>query len=148
QVDNNGNSTSGTPGVPDVVLYAKYDLNGNRTALNAKVNLGSGLKDDFQNSYAFDRLNRETSVIQQASSNSGHFDVGYKKTNFAWYDDGRLRSLTDYKDSSTQAAYGGFSYDHIGRLTGLAWSGYGAYGGYFEQFSWSFDADSRVASLA
>ena len=45
-VDNNGGSTSGTAGVPDVVLSAQYDLNGNRTALTAQVNVGSGKSTD------------------------------------------------------------------------------------------------------
>jgi hypothetical protein len=43
-VDNNGGSTSGTAGVPDVVLNAQYDLNGNRTALTAQVDVVSGLE--------------------------------------------------------------------------------------------------------
>ncbi len=94
QVDNNGGSTSGTAGVPDVVLKAKYDLNGNRTALNAQVNVGAGLKDDFQNSYSFDRLNRETSVLQQGKS--GGYAVGYKRTDLSYYNDGRLQSVLDY----------------------------------------------------
>jgi RHS repeat-associated protein len=151
-VDNNGGSTSGTAGVPDVKLSSSYDLNGNRTALTAKVDVGSGLKDDFQNSYAFDRLNRETSVVQQAATTSGHYAVGYKRTAFAYDSASRLTTLTDYKDSTTQAVNGAFGYDHTNRLTDLSWTGYGGplggSGQFFDKFSWSYDSDSRVASLS
>src|SRR5207237_1392176 len=78
-----------------------------------------GLKDDFQNSYAFDRLSRETSVVQTVSANSGHYSVGYKKSTFSWTNDGRLKTLVDFKDNTTQAHCGGFQYDHVGRLTDI-----------------------------
>ncbi len=152
QVDNNGGSTSGTPGVPDVQLNSQYDLNGNRTALTAKVDAlgGSGLVDDFQNSYAYDALNRETSVVQ--TSKTGGYAVGYKKTTFGYDNGSRLTSLTDYKDSTNQAATGGFSYDHDSRITALNWQGlgggYGGSYGYFEEMSWTYDSDSRVASFS
>ncbi len=148
-VDNNGGSTSGTPGVPDVQLNAKYDLNGNRTVLNSQVDAlgGAGLKDDFQNAYAYDRIDRLTSVIQTAASTSGRYAVGYKKSTFAWDGDSRLTTFIDYKDSTAQAVEGDFSYDHASRLTALSWSGYGggsgsgsgsgSSSGYFEQFSWT-----------
>jgi RHS repeat-associated protein len=62
-------------------------------------------------------------------------------------------------NATTAAAAGALSYDHVGRLTGLSWygagggsgSGSGSGGGgagYFEQMTWGYDSDSRVASFA
>jgi RHS repeat-associated protein len=151
QVDNNGGSTSGTPGVADVVLNAKYDLNGNRTALNAQVDSfnGQGLKSDFQNGYMFDRLNRPTQIVQQSAG--GGYGVAYKKTALNYYNDSRLQTITDSSATATVVT-GSLSYDHVGRITGLSWygsgGGYGGSSGYFEQMSWGYDSNSRVASFS
>src|SRR5262249_9805345 len=59
--DNGGQLTSGqtgTPNIPRVVLTNGYDKNGNRTGLAASI--GTAL--DFKNVYAYDDLNRNTSV--------------------------------------------------------------------------------------
>ena len=69
-VDNNGSGpggTTGTPGVPDVVLSSSYDADGNRTQLSATI----GGTADFVNTYSYDGLNRETQVTQGASTASG-----------------------------------------------------------------------------
>jgi RHS repeat-associated protein len=151
-VDNNDPLSTGTAGVPRVKLNSQYDLNGNRTALAAQVDIGSGLKDDLQNTYMFDRLNQETQAVQQAATSTGHYAVGYKKTTFAYDAASRLQTLTDYKDSTTQAANGAFGYDHTNRLTDLSWTGYGgplgSSGQFFDKFSWSYDSGSRVATLS
>jgi RHS repeat-associated protein len=174
----NTSSSGATPGVPDVKLTSQYDLDGNRTALAATIDTGtgSGPRDDFQNSYAFDALGRETSVSQQGKA-GGNF-VGIKRATLGYDNANRLTSLTyfngyngtGYSDASngdtlvpgnlTQVAIGSLSYDHTSRLTGLSWYGWGGgsgagsgsggggpTNGYFEQLGWGYDNDSRVGTL-
>jgi RHS repeat-associated protein len=157
-VDNNDPLSSGTPGVPRVVLNSQYDPNGNRTALSAAITPigGTASTNDFLNSYTYDRLNRQTQIVQQSN---GGYAVAYKKTALGYDAASRLTSLADFKDSATQVVSGSYGYDAVNRLTSLTWfgpggpfnsaGGYsgGSYGGYFESMSWGFDVDNRVASM-
>jgi hypothetical protein len=70
-VDNHGGETGGTANVPRVVLNATFDANSNRTALNAAIGSGTGTA-DFQDSMAFDYLNRQTSIVQAERQRRQH----------------------------------------------------------------------------
>jgi hypothetical protein len=96
-VDNNGGSSGAMPGVPDVALSAKYDLNGNRTQLAASITTvgASTATPDFVDNYSFDRLNRLKSILQQASSDTGHDYVASKRTDFGYDNANRKTGITD-----------------------------------------------------
>lgn len=153
--DNHGSETDGTASVPRVVLNATFDANGNRTALNAAIGSGSGTA-DFQDTFGFDYLNRETSIVQQGAS-GGH-TVGYKKAVLGYDADSRLTGIDDYRNSTDDLMTGGFYYDHAGRTTGVSWHdnvGRSSYGGTvygadesasWENLGYSYDDDSRVTS--
>jgi hypothetical protein len=92
-VDNHGGETGGTAGVPRVVLNAGFDLNGNRTALNASIGSGSGTA-DFQDSFTYDHLNQQT-VIAQEGASGGNF-VAVKEATLAYNANGDKTDLKFY----------------------------------------------------
>jgi hypothetical protein len=118
--------------------------------LNATVDFGGGPSDDFQNSFSYDALNRQTQVLEQASTASGHYAVAYRKTAFGYDSESHTTSVTDYSASSTVVVVGTYSFDHTSRLTGLTWNGSGGGSGasYYEYLGWTYDSASRGASMS
>jgi RHS repeat-associated protein len=116
--DNNGSGatgTTGTAGVPDVVLDSTYDANSDRLSLAAAV-AGTA---DFENTYTYDALGNESTVTRQGVSGGNavapqqgkfYYDGDYSMTESAGYG-GSSFSYMDY--------YYGFGYDHEGDLTSV-----------------------------
>ena len=145
-VDNNGSGpggTTGTPGVPDVVLSSAYDTDGNRTQLSATID-GTA---DFVNTYSYDDLNQETQVTQGASTVSGHDAVDSKLVNFTYNADGQLASIDRFAGASSQeVAKSVYGYDSLGRATSLTQTIAGGTTPY-TTYAWTYDADSEVTSF-
>lgn len=111
-VDNDG-----TGGVPRVILSSAYDAEGNRTSLSATIDS----TDDFSNSYHFDALNRVRRILQQGVT--GGNTVAEKRIDRTYNVDGRYDSIKRFNDiagfTSAEIATSTYSYDSLGRLTGL-----------------------------
>ncbi len=159
--DNLGRVTSldnnDTSGVPRVVLSSVYDVASNRTNLSATI---AGTN-DFTNDYTYDALHRLTRVDQtgQAGGNS----VADKRVDLGYNALGQFTSIARYKDTdggtANEVASAAYSYDTLGRLTGLAYTKGNS--NLFTPYSWSFDslssagmgfgdsvADPRIAATA
>lgn len=136
-IDNNG-----TSGVPRVILTSAFDAGSNRTSLTATV---SGTN-DFQNAYTYDNLNRLTRLDQQ--SQSGGNSVAEKRVNFSYNAIGQFTQIGRYKalagDSANEIATSAYTYDTLGRLTGLAYKKGGT--NLFTPYSWTFDSLSQVGN--
>jgi RHS repeat-associated protein len=134
-VDNNG-----TPGLPDVVLNYSYDTAGREASSNATVN---GVT-DFTNTYQYDGLSRQTEVAQ--SGTTGGNAVAEKRVDFAYNPLNQFTGVTRYRDvAGTQlVASSAYSYDSLGRLTGLSHSQGGTP---LAQYTWSYDALSRITQM-
>ena len=130
-VDNNG-----TSGVPRVILTSAYDVVGNRTSLSASV-AGTA---DFLNTYTHDALDRLTRVDQ--TGQTGGNTVSEKRVDLAYNAIGQYTSIARYKDTdggtAHEVATAGYSYDTLGRLTGLAYTKGGS--NLFTPYSWTYDS--------
>ena len=145
-VDNNGSGpagTSGTPGVPDVVLSYGYDDNGNKTSLKASI----GGTNDFQNTYGYNNANWLTSVTQQAQAGA---TVDPKFVSFAYDAAGEQTIIArfNHTDGSTGAvAKSILGHDGAGRLTSLTQGNSGSPTAY-ANYMWTYNAAGWVASFA
>ena len=130
-VDNNG-----TSGVPRVILTSAYDVVGNRTSLSASV-AGAA---DFLNTYTHDALDRLTRVDQ--TGQTGGNTVSEKRVDLVYNALGQYTSIARYKDTdggtANEVATAGYSYDTLGRLTGLAYTKGGS--NLFTPYSWTYDS--------
>lgn len=137
-VDNDG-----TSGVPRVILTSGYDSNGNRTSLSATID-GT---DDFLNSYTYDALNRVTRIDQIGVT--GGNTVAEKRVDFAYKVDSRYDTITRYNDtaggSSDEIATATYTYDALGRLTGLDYEQGGT--DLFTPYSWTYDDLNRITQM-
>ncbi len=100
------------------------------------------------NAYSFDGPNRLTQLVQQGQT--GGNTVATKGAKLSYNLLGRIASIfrTDYFDVGPQPdiATSTFSYDGMNRLTGIAYTHNG--GTAIDAFSWTYDAASRVTSMA
>ena len=149
-VDNDG-----TPGVANVILTSAFNAGGHRTSLSAEIDS----TDDFVNSYTYDALNRLTQLDQGAT---GSASVAEKRVDFSYNAIGQFTSIARFNDldggSGDEVATSTYSYDTLGRLTGLAYKNGGT--NLFTPYEWSCDnlssaglgvsisADGRVAAIA
>jgi len=149
-VDNDG-----TPGVANVILTSAFNAGGHRTSLSAEIDS----TDDFVNSYTYDALNRLTQLDQGAT---GSASVAEKRVDFSYNAIGQFTSIARFNDldggSGDEVATSTYSYDTLGRLTGLAYKNGGT--NLFTPYEWSYDnlssaglgvsisADGRVAAIA
>jgi YD repeat-containing protein len=138
-VDNNG-----TANTPRVELSATYDAHGNRTSLAAKL---AGT-DDFKTSYTFDALHRMTRIEQ--TGQSGGNAVAEKRIDLAYNAVGLFTEIVRYKDtdggSTNEVATAGYSYDSLGRITGLSFKQGG--NNLFTAYAWTYDHMNRVTQLS
>jgi len=129
-VDNNG-----TSGVPRVILTSSYDAAGNRSSLSASV-AGTA---DFLNTYTHDALDRLTRVDQ---TGQGGNTVAEKRVDLAYNAISQFTSIARYKDTDGGATHevttAGYSYDTLGRLTGLAYTKGGT--NLFTPYGWTYDS--------
>ncbi len=137
-VDNDG-----TGGVPRVILSSAYDAKGNRTALSATIDS----TDDFSNSYTYDALNRVTQILQQGIT--GGNTVAEKRIDLTYNVDGRYDSITRFNDiaggTSAEIATSTYSYDSLGRLTGLDYEQ--ASTDLFTPYAWTYDDLNRITQF-
>ncbi len=133
--------------VPDVVLNMGYDANGNRTSLDAVV----GGNNDFQNTYSFDALDRNTEIVQQASTASGvgvdDNAVAKKEVDISYRANGQFDTISrNVFSGSTKelVAKGTYGYDDAERLTSLD---YTQPNSTLPSFSWSYDSANQVHSF-
>ncbi|MBI2480562.1 MAG: cadherin-like domain-containing protein [Planctomycetia bacterium] len=137
-VDNDG-----TTGVANVILTSAYDANSNRTSLSAVIDS----TDDFLNSYTYDTLNRLTQVgqVQPAAGNT----VAEKRVDFAYNAIGHFTTIARFNDldgtSGDEVATSTYSYDTLGRLTGLAYKNGGT--NLFTPYEWSYDNLRRITQF-
>jgi RHS repeat-associated protein len=129
--------------VPQVVLTSAWDANGNRTSLSATIDS----TDDFENSYSYDLLNRLTRVDQIGVS--GGNTVAEKRVDFTYNVDGRFSTIARYNDtaggSGDEIATSTYSYDSLGRLTGLDYEQGST--DLFTPYSWSYDFLGRITQF-
>ncbi|MEM7476403.1 MAG: hypothetical protein AAF483_15525, partial [Planctomycetota bacterium] len=134
----------GTAGVPQVVLNSAYDHNGNRTGLAATID---GI-DDFQNSYAYDGLNRLTR-LEQIGTLGGNA-VADKRVDFSYLIDGRYDSIARYNDiaggASHEVATSNYSYDVLGRLAELDYQQGGT--DLLTPYNWNYDDLNRISQFS
>ena len=142
-VDNDGSGASGntgTAGVPDVVLAATYDANGNRTQLFASGG------NEFVNDYSYDALNRETSVVQHLFE----VYVDPKTVNFGYNADGQFTSIDRFNSRTNppmaRVATTTYGYDSFGRTTSLTTTD-GDSTTSIAAYAWSYDAAGDVKSF-
>jgi RHS repeat-associated protein len=139
KVDNNG-----TANTPRVELSATYDAHGNRTSLAAKL---AGT-DDFKTNYTFDALHRMTRIEQ--TGQSGGNTVAEKRIDLAYNAAGLFTEIVRYKDtdggSANEVATAGYSYDALGRITGLSYKKGG--NNLFTAYAWTYDRMNRVTQLS
>jgi RHS repeat-associated protein len=119
--DNNGSGasgTTGTAGVPDVLLASTYNANGSRVTLAATL-AGTA---DFKNSYTYNSFGDEEFASQQGNGGNAVTD---KEGYFNFYGaQGHLESISGYGGPSFGQfpLYEDFAYDHDGDMTSLyAW---------------------------
>ncbi len=143
--------TVANPGAPTVELNQKFDAVGNRTELLARLNHGSGFRDDLKNAYTYDALRRMTRVDQFGVGGNA---VAEKRADFAYNAAGDFTSIMRYKDTDGAAANliatSLYTYDGIGRLTDLEHTRPTPPGGgatSLADYAWVFDAHSRVTSM-
>jgi RHS repeat-associated protein len=138
--------TWANPGAPVVQLLEKYDAASRQTELLARIDHGSGYRDDLKNTYQYDNLGRMTRVDQAGVA--GGNAVAEKRVDFAYNAASQFSSITRYKDTDGLVgdliANSAYTYDGIGRLTGLAHTRNSTT---FANYTWSFDAASRVTSM-
>ncbi|WP_419193218.1 RHS repeat domain-containing protein [Kolteria novifilia] len=126
----------GTPG-PNVILNQEYDPNGNRTQLSATIDGAA----DFTNSYAYDELNRMTSVTQSGPN------VAEKRVDFAYDGIGQFTQIDRYSDlvGTTLVASSTYGYDTLGRLESLAHVN--GSGQVINTYTYTFDALNRIDTM-
>ncbi|MBN8491307.1 MAG: tandem-95 repeat protein, partial [Burkholderiales bacterium] len=127
--------STGSPGLPAVALAYRYDAAGNTILVNASIN---GVA-DWSTSYAYDELNRVTSIGQsggQATTKGVEYDYDaagqIKKlrrydgsgaaaditTSFDYDSAGRIKSIVHADASNALASYG-YVWDPASRLVGM-----------------------------
>ena len=134
---------SGTSGVADIVLTSAYDANNNRTSLSATIDS----TDDFLNSYTYDSLNRLTQLDQEGQT--GGNSVAEKRVDFAYNLANQYTTIARYNDtdggSSNEVAASTYSYDTLGRITGLEYERGGT--DLFTPYSWTYDSTNRITQF-
>jgi YD repeat-containing protein len=135
QVDN-----AGTPGVPNVVLYATYDAAGNRTQFAAEFDFAG----DIQNDYTYDALHRLTRIEQ--SGQLGGNPVSEKRVDLAYNAASEYTTISRYEDlAGTQlVATSTYTHDAAGRLTALT---HAKGANTLANYSWTYDAADRVTQF-
>jgi RHS repeat-associated protein len=92
------------------------------------------------NSYTYDALDRLTRVDQ--TGQTGGNTVSEKRVDLAYNAIGQSTSIARYKDTdggtAHEVAIAGYSYDTLGRLTGLAYTKGGT--NLFTPYSWTYDS--------
>jgi RHS repeat-associated protein len=121
-------------------LTQVFDIMGNRTELRASI--GSRL--DFKNTYAYDKLNRLTEIIQ--TSQTGGSAVAAKRVSFDYNSLGQRTQLSRFQSTGTTNAVATttFSYDPANRLSGIAHE-QGA--NLLNSYSYGYDRMSRITSV-
>ncbi len=144
--------TVANPGAPTVELHQKFDAASNRTELTARLNHGSGFRDDLKNAYTYDALRRMTRVDQFGVGGNA---VAEKRADFAYNAAGAFTSITRYKDTDGAAANliatSLYTYDGIGRLSDLEHTRPTPPSGgatSLADYAWVYDAHSRVTSMS
>ena len=111
------------------------DASGNRTALSATIDSS----DDFHNMYTYDSLNRVPLILQQGVTGGNTF--AEKRMDLTYNVDGRYDSITRFNDiaggTSAEIAMSTYSYDSLGRLTGLDYEQGGM--DLFTPYVWTYD---------
>ena len=118
-----------------MVLFSKYDQNGNRTQAWT-------MGDNLINTYTYNSLNEMTSVTQQ-DHYTNQTVVAPKRVDFGYDAAGELTSINRYNgldgSPSEVVANSGYYYDQAGRLTAINTSGAFT----FNQ-GWVYDSSNRV----
>ncbi len=125
--------------VPEVVLAAQFDANGNRTELDATI----GGTNDYQNTYIYDRLDNLTELYQHQATSG---NTVHSKTVLVHDDTGsRLSEIDRYYVGATMVAKSVYTYtDDL--LTELRHSD--ASNATIDDFTWSnFDTENRVGEF-
>ncbi len=135
-VDNNG-----TSGVPRVILAEQRTT---RRAIARVSRPSIGGTADFLNTYTYDALDRLTRVDQVGQS--GGNSVAEKRVDLAYNAIGQFTSIARYKDTdggtTNEVATSAYTYDTLGRLTGLAYTKGG--NNLFTPYSWTYDSLSSA----
>ena len=90
--------TTGTAGVPQVVLDSTYDALGNRKTLDASIGPTGSSVADFQNAYFYDGFGRESQVTQSGASGGSANAVADKLVNFSYNLDNQYTEIDRYDD--------------------------------------------------
>ena len=118
------------------LLTSSYDTLSHRTGPSATV----GGTADFTNAYQLDALHRMTRVEQTGTG------VAEKRVDFAYNQSGQYTQIARYKDtdggSTHEVATSAFSYDTVGRLTGLTHHRQST--DLVGPYSWTYDALNRA----
>ena len=153
----------------NVAFNRSYDVVGNQTLLSA--NIGGALNGaitggiwDFRNTYAYDDMNRLTSVVQAGVS--GGNTLAKKQANFSYDAASQLTDIRRYSYVSNLASlevHSRLGYDLAGHLTsvthgkteiptGQTWAGTSSTpvstGYMLAAYFLTFDADNRVTSFS
>lgn len=144
QYDNLGRVTQSAATVSGlaqaVTMTQGYDAASRRTSLFAAI----GSTADFRNLFAYDNVNRLTSVTQQGQT--GGNSVAQKRVDFGYLADGQLAQMTRFANlAGTQSvASTAFGYDAAGRLTSLAHSKNATV---FAGYGYGYDAGNRMTAF-
>ena len=144
QYDNLGRVTQSAATVSGlasaVTMTQGYDAASRRTSLFAAI----GSTADFKNLFAYDNVNRLTSVTQQGQT--GGDSVAPKRVDFGYLADGQLAQMTRFANlAGTQSvASTAFGHDAAGRLTSLVHSKNATV---FASYGYGYDAGSRMTSF-
>ncbi|NBT35423.1 MAG: RHS repeat protein [Betaproteobacteria bacterium] len=123
-----------------VTMTQGYDAASRPTSLFAAI----GSTADFKNLFAYDNLDRLTSVTQQGQT--GGNSVAPKRVDFGYLADGQLTQMTRFANlAGTQAvASTAFGYDAAGRLSSLVHSKSATV---FAGYGYGYDAGNRMTAF-
>jgi RHS repeat-associated protein len=123
-----------------VTMTQGYDAASRRTSLFAAI----GSKADFKNLFAYDNLDRLTSVTQQRQT--GGNSVTPKRVDFGYQADGQLTQMTRFANLAGAQTVAGtaFGYDGAGRLTSLT---HARNATVFAGYGFGYDAGNRMTSF-
>ncbi len=107
-------TTQSSVGGPTVTIEYQYDTGGHRTQMAATIDGAA----DFVDDYTYDDLGRIVSVTEHGVE--GGNAVAEKEIDLTYNDSGQLVSIDRYQDGQL-AVEGDYSYDSVGRLTGLVY---------------------------
>ena len=125
---------------PDVTLTQTYDDRGRIAAVAVQI----GQTADFTNSYTYDDYGRLVSLVQTGVA--GGSAVADKRVDFGYNEFGQPANITRYADEggTQMVSTSTYSYDAVGRLTGLVHAGPTATQAEYE---WLFDAAGRPTAF-